>query len=229
MAPHEVNAEGASTSNGVGIAIGRSQSQDSSIPGPSTSNGTRAVLLNKNCKGKPKRRREDLPFEGIIRVGKDYQVKIPQTVQPIELAEEEQMRDLLVWAPNDEISDEVLDEFVAKAQNDHGYNGEQALGMLFWHKNDLERAKIDLGNFTPYPDDWSDEERQIFDQAFLVHGKEFHKIQLLLPDKSIASLLRFYYTNKKGQSDPRVKQLIRLYGEGNNGEARPKRTRQQSQ
>jgi hypothetical protein len=32
-----------------------------------------------------------------------------------------------------------------------GYNAEQAYGMLFWHKHDLEKAVIDLANFTPFP------------------------------------------------------------------------------
>ncbi len=41
-------------------------------------------------------------------------------------------------------------------------------GMLFWHKHDLERAMQDLANFTPFPDEWSVEDKVLFEQAFQV-------------------------------------------------------------
>ena len=44
----------------------------------------------------------------------------------------------------------------------------QALGMLFWHKHDLDRATQDLANFTPFPDEWSVEDKVLFEQAFQV-------------------------------------------------------------
>ena len=56
-------------------------------------------------------------------------------------------------------------------------SAEQALGMLFWHKYNVERAMIDLANFTPYPDDWSVEDKVLFEQAFSFHGKVFHRIR----------------------------------------------------
>ena len=56
---------------------------------------------------------------------------------------------------------------------------EQALGMLFWHKYNVERAMTDLANFTPYPDDWSVEDKVLFEQAFSFHGKVFHRIRLV--------------------------------------------------
>lgn len=102
------------------------------------------------------------------------------------------------------------------AKEKYGYNGEQALGMLFWHKHDLERAVMDLANFTPFPDEWTIEDKVLFEQAFQFHGKSFHRIRqmvskaedreaggfinslfLQLPDKSISSLVKFYYSWKK--------------------------------
>ncbi|KAJ3603659.1 hypothetical protein NHX12_028403, partial [Muraenolepis orangiensis] len=71
----------------------------------------------------------------------------------------------------------------------HGYNMEQALGMLLWHKHDVERSLADLANFTPFPEEWSVEDKVLFEQAFSFHGKSFHRIQQMLPDKLISSLV----------------------------------------
>ncbi|XP_055595319.1 REST corepressor 1 [Uranotaenia lowii] len=109
-------------------------------------------------------------------------------------------RALLVWSPTKEIPDAKLEEYIAVAKEKYGYNGEQALGMLFWHKHDLERAVLDLANFTPFPDEWTVEDKVLFEQAFQFHGKSFHRIRQMLPDKSIASLVKFYYSWKKTRS-----------------------------
>ena len=66
------------------------------------------------------------------------------------------------------------------AKERYGYNGEQALGMLFWHKHDLEKAVLDLANFTPFPDEWTKEDKVLFEQAFQFHGKCFHRIRQMV-------------------------------------------------
>lgn len=111
----------------------------------------------------------------------------------------------------------AVEDYITVAKEKYGYNGEQALGMLFWHKHDLERAVMDLANFTPFPDEWTIEDKVLFEQAFQFHGKSFHRIRqmvsgggegsyertivdclfLQLPDKSIPSLVKFYYSWKK--------------------------------
>ncbi|XP_040161027.1 REST corepressor 3-like [Anopheles arabiensis] len=140
-------------------------------------------------------------YEEKIRVGRDYQAVCPELVAPNE-RKPEQLNDraLLVWSPTKEIPDNKLEEYITVAKEKYGYNGEQALGMLFWHKHDLERAVLDLANFTPFPDEWSAEDRVLFEQAFQFHGKSFHRIRQMLPDKSIASLVKFYYSWKKTRS-----------------------------
>ncbi|XP_053680375.1 REST corepressor 3 [Anopheles nili] len=140
-------------------------------------------------------------YEEKIRVGRDYQAVCPELVAPID-RKPEQMNDraLLVWSPTKEIPDNKLEEYITVAKEKYGYNGEQALGMLFWHKHDLERAVLDLANFTPFPDEWTAEDRVLFEQAFQFHGKSFHRIRQMLPDKSIASLVKFYYSWKKTRS-----------------------------
>lgn len=73
-----------------------------------------------------------------------------------------------------------VEDYINVAKQRYGYNGEQALGMLFWHKHDLERAVQDLSNFTPFPDEWSVEDKVLFEQAFQFHGKSFHRIRQMV-------------------------------------------------
>ncbi|MEE6474017.1 hypothetical protein FKM82_010248 [Ascaphus truei] len=72
--------------------------------------------------------------------------------------------------------------------------------MLFWHKHNIEKSLADLPNFTPFPDEWTVEDKVLFEQAFSFHGKSFHRIQQMLPDKTIASLVKYYYSWKKTRS-----------------------------
>uniref|UniRef100_A0A6B2EEC4 Putative dna-binding protein n=1 Tax=Phlebotomus kandelakii TaxID=1109342 RepID=A0A6B2EEC4_9DIPT len=136
-----------------------------------------------------------------IRVGRDYQAVCPELVQPPE-RKVDQLNDraLLVWSPTKDIPDAKLEEYITVAKEKYGYNGEQALGMLFWHKHDLARAESDLANFTPFPDEWTAEDKVLFEQAFQFHGKSFHRIRQMLPDKSIPSLVKYYYSWKKTRS-----------------------------
>ncbi|KAI3352685.1 hypothetical protein L3Q82_020148 [Scortum barcoo] len=83
-----------------------------------------------------------------------------------------------------------------------------ALGMLFWHKHNIEKSLADLPNFTPFPDEWTVEDKVLFEQAFSFHGKELppHPADgklwscSELPDKSISSLVKYYYSWKKTRS-----------------------------
>uniref|UniRef100_A0A8C9F5D2 REST corepressor 1 n=1 Tax=Pavo cristatus TaxID=9049 RepID=A0A8C9F5D2_PAVCR len=127
--------------------------------------------------------------------------------QAAKLARRSQEREnlgMLVWSPNQNLSEAKLDEYIAIAKEKHGYNMEQALGMLFWHKHNIEKSLADLPNFTPFPDEWTVEDKVLFEQAFSFHGKTFHRIQQMLPDKSIASLVKFYYSWKKTRTKTSV-------------------------
>lgn len=75
--------------------------------------------------------------------------------------------------------------------------------MLFWHKHDLERAVLDLANFTPFPDEWSVEDKVLFEQAFQFHGKSFHRIRQMVMSNYLEiicfDILRFSYLTKVSQ------------------------------
>uniref|UniRef100_A0A3Q4MEH7 REST corepressor 2 n=1 Tax=Neolamprologus brichardi TaxID=32507 RepID=A0A3Q4MEH7_NEOBR len=98
---------------------------------------------------------------------------------------EKDQRSMLVWCPNSQLSDAMCKLHTP------------ALGMLLWHKHDVERSLADLANFTPFPDEWTVEDKVLFEQAFSFHGKSFHRIQQMLPDKLISSLVKYYYSWKK--------------------------------
>ncbi|KAL5277560.1 RCOR3 family protein [Megaselia abdita] len=159
---------------------------------PESSDDDNSIKRN----GKSKTKQSE--YEEKIRVGRDYQAICPPLIpdpdrKPETLAD----RALLVWSPTKEIADKSLEEYITMAKEQYGYNGEQALGMLFWHKHDLPRAISDLSNFTPFPDEWTTEDKVLFEQAFQFHGKSFHRIRQMLPDKTIASLVKYYYSWKK--------------------------------
>ncbi|XP_069090053.1 REST corepressor 3 isoform X3 [Pleurodeles waltl] len=135
-----------------------------------------------------------------MRVGADYQARIPDYDPGATKYTEKDHGGMLVWSPNHNIPDAKLDEYIAIAKEKHGYNVEQALGMLFWHKHNIEKSLADLPNFTPFPDEWTVEDKVLFEQAFSFHGKSFHRIQQMLPDKTIASLVKYYYSWKKTRS-----------------------------
>ena len=52
--------------------------------------------------------------------------------------------------------------------------------MLFWHKHHVDRALTDLANFTPFPDEWTIEDKILFEQAFTFHGKSFYRIRQMV-------------------------------------------------
>ncbi|CAL8334418.1 unnamed protein product [Lota lota] len=135
-----------------------------------------------------------------MRVGADYQATVPDFDPGNTREGEKDGGGMLVWAPYHSIVDSKLDEYISIAKEKHGYNVEQALGMLFWHQHNVEKSLADLPNFTPFPDDWTVEDKVLFEQAFSFHGKSFHRIQQMLPDKSICSLVKYYYSWKKTRS-----------------------------
>ncbi|KAA0711225.1 REST corepressor 1 [Triplophysa tibetana] len=174
-----------------------------SNPGKSfTSNGNSNNSWEEGSSGSSS---DDEHGAGGMRVGPQYQAVVPDYDPEVAKASQERENlGMLVWFPSQSIPEAKLDEYIAIAKEKHGYNMEQALGMLFWHKHNIEKSLADLPNFTPFPDEWTVEDKVLFEQGFSFHGKTFHRIQQMLPDKSIASLVRFYYSWKKTRSKTSV-------------------------
>lgn len=72
---------------------------------------------------------------------------------------------------------DVVRDYVEMSKQKYGYNDEQALGMLFWHKYDLEKASRDLANFTPLTEKWTEEDKIAFQEAARVVGGDLNRLQ----------------------------------------------------
>lgn len=133
-----------------------------------------------------------------VHIGSKYQVRVPRTV-PSDLppADSTPDRAVQVWSPRGGISDSELNDYASFAAELYGYNEEQALGVLQWHGHDLDKAASELGNFVPVVDKWTAEDDARFENALVVHSKNFRVIQRMFPKKTIASLVKHYYLWKQ--------------------------------
>ncbi|XP_072265920.1 REST corepressor 3 isoform X1 [Pyxicephalus adspersus] len=189
--------------------------------GKSRSNGTKSPSSASNGHYSEESGSDDEHGDVGMRVGADFQARIPDYEPGATKYTDKDSGGMLVWSPYHNIPDLKLDEYIAIAKEKHGYNVEQALGMLFWHKHNIEKSLADLPNFTPFPDEWTVEDKVLFEQAFSFHGKSFHRIQQMLPDKTIASLVKYYYSWKKTRSRTSLmdRQARKLASKNNNGES----------
>uniref|UniRef100_A0A1I8J1Z6 REST corepressor 2 n=1 Tax=Macrostomum lignano TaxID=282301 RepID=A0A1I8J1Z6_9PLAT len=137
-----------------------------------------------------------------MRVGRDYQATPPALLgQPGSRCNSPDGA-FCVWSPppSSAATEAQLTALVDLARDRYGYSAEQALAMLYWHKHNIELATADLPNFVPFPDEWTHEEKLVFEQAFNFQGKQFSKIAHALPDKSVPHLVKYYYQWKKSRS-----------------------------
>jgi len=132
-----------------------------------------------------------------IRVGEEYQAELPVcNTHGQTLVKDYPEKAMLMWSSSS-LPDSEVNRYVVKAVDTHGYNEEQALAMLFWHKHNMARASQDLANFTPAPSQWSESDKILFEQAFKMQGKKFELIQKNLPEKSIKSLVQHYFSRER--------------------------------
>ena len=82
--------------------------------------------------------------------------------------------------------------------------------MMFKHRHYLARAMQDLPNFTPVPSEWNEEDRITFEEALKIHGERFRLIQLMLPEKSMESLVQHYYSQARAAKGNRKIQKLLL-------------------
>jgi hypothetical protein len=109
------------------------------------------------------------------RVGSDYQANLPRCEK--HYTPPRTNTEIQVWKPSDKLGFKELDNFLFMARARHGYNIDQALALLMWHNQSIQKATDDIGNFLPFVNEWTDDEKTLFEQAFLCHGKFFSKIK----------------------------------------------------
>lgn len=128
------------------------------------------------------------------REGPAYQADIPP-LDPTPLPTDHQA--ILFWQPTDLIRDSDLIDYIDFAKRKHRMNEEQALAILQICKYRLSVSKILMQQYTPEIDEWTIEEKCLFEQAFKFYGKIFARIKQMLPDKTVGDLVRYYYSWKK--------------------------------
>ena len=140
--------------------------------------------------------------ESKIHIGPEYQANLAKYDTSLYLNTREKIveKETAVWKPNDDLDDSRLDDYINEAINKRSYTKEQALVLLFWNNYDLEKSYKDMVKFVPKPNDWTHEEKILFEQAYWLYGKNFNKIRQVLPDKTQGSLVTFYYNWKKNRS-----------------------------
>ena len=87
-------------------------------------------------------------------------------------------RSFLCWSPAHGQEEGEVDKYILRAKDQFGYNTEQALTVLFWHKHNMTKVLEDMVNFIPSK--WNFEDQLCFDQALQIQGKSFRNIQHVL-------------------------------------------------
>jgi hypothetical protein len=129
-----------------------------------------------------------------IHEGSSYQAAIPLLDSTPLLTDHDA---ILFWKPTDLISDYDLVGYIDYARRQHRMNEEQALAILQICKYKIATSKLLMEQYTPETDEWTVEEKFLFEQAYKFYGKTFSRIRQMLPEKSIAELVRYYYSWKK--------------------------------
>ena len=104
---------------------------------------------------------------------------------------------ILFWKPTDLVSDDELLKYLNYARRKHRMNEEQALAILQICKYKINTSQLLMEQYAPENDEWSVEEKFLFEQAYKFYGKTFSRIRQMLPEKTISELVRYYYSWKK--------------------------------
>jgi hypothetical protein len=81
-----------------------------------------------------------------------------------------------------------VESFVFEATSKHSYSIDQGLAMLFWNKYDIAKSLADLHEYVPLTNEWTREDKVLFEQAFMFHGKNFNKIRQVVRKRTCISL-----------------------------------------
>ncbi|KAK9892972.1 hypothetical protein WA026_023029 [Henosepilachna vigintioctopunctata] len=128
------------------------------------------------------------------RIGNEYQAECPEFIPENQRNFEyyDSRKDLLMWRPSD-ISDEILENFIALSREKYFYTEEQVLGLLQFHQYDMDQVLLDIVNYSPINQEFSNHEKQMFEEGIRTYGKNFRKIKQLHLNKDIPCLVKYYY------------------------------------
>lgn len=128
------------------------------------------------------------------REGPAYQADIPD-LDPVPSPNDHQ--ETLFWQPTDTVDPKALIDYIDFARRKHRMNEEQALAILQICKYKITAGKLLMQQYTPEIDEWTIEDKCLFEHGFKYYGKMFARIKQMLPDKTVGELVRYYYSWKK--------------------------------
>ncbi len=104
-------------------------------------------------------------------------------------------KEICVWKPPSMMptksgqyfpSDQEIENYLEEAVKKYSYNLEQALGLLYFNKHNISKSLSDMLLFVPQPNEWTNEDKIVFEQAYMYHGKNFNKIKQVVVTRIIS-------------------------------------------
>ncbi|VDL75037.1 unnamed protein product [Nippostrongylus brasiliensis] len=134
-----------------------------------------------------------------IQVGDDYQARVDETQkveQEPEVSDEDE-REHVMWRPPPDLDESKLQEFCEDAIGVYKLSYDRALYLLQKSNFDFDLAREKVKTRRLITEEWSEDDRTLFKQAFHMFGKRFDKIRQVMPHRSMGAIIHFYYNTKK--------------------------------
>ncbi|TKR88513.1 hypothetical protein L596_012741 [Steinernema carpocapsae] len=177
---------------------GRSKARDT--PSPPMSRKRRIQDIQQADDGKRSSCSDAAPTDLEIREGKDFQALVPDY---IEHGDEERAteaeKEICHWMPLEDAEAPKIDAYCNDCEAEFGLDRHQSLYMLQKTFYDYEKAKELCQKRTSLKEEWSAEDKNLFQHYLSVFGKNFSRIRTAMPHKSAAALIQHYYNTKKTQ------------------------------
>ncbi|KHN74523.1 REST corepressor [Toxocara canis] len=142
---------------------------------------------------------------GRIREGIDYQAEVQLCEEwkepPESCREEEKDRDVCVWRDDHgRIESKELEEFYQVTRQQFAFDVANALEVIYRNNYDMARAMERVEEMVPPKEDpLTAEEQRLFLKSLNMHGKNFFRMQKMIPTRSVSSLVNHYYLTKKAR------------------------------
>ncbi|GMS79306.1 hypothetical protein PENTCL1PPCAC_1481, partial [Pristionchus entomophagus] len=153
-----------------------------------------------------KKSKEDHPTllaqagEGIIHVGTEYQAMIAESDLEKKSAREDEDRDTALWLPPPGgLNEDELVEFCEEAMGIYMLTFDRALYILQNSDYNYKKALDTISCRKTVREEWSEDDNQLFRQAYALYGKNFARIRQTMPHRSMSSIIHHYYSTKKQQ------------------------------
>lgn len=134
-----------------------------------------------------------------IRIGDEYQIDLSDynPLKNLKFRKKIIEKETTIWRPSEQVDESKVDLYLKELSKQNYFNIENALAILYETNYDTEKA-IELLKISDFnSNEWTKEDRLLFEQGLWYYGKNFHRINQLLPHKTHANLVSYYYKWKK--------------------------------